>query len=98
MEITWFAVLTVHRSIAAGPCRRVDCRPGTAIGTARGRDRGDQRRKRIREAPEQEADGPEDVRWIAALDDVEASPEARFEAESEGGEEGVQILDDEGRP
>jgi len=45
--------------------------------------------------PEQEPDRPEDVRGIAALDDGEATPQTRLEAERQSGEEGVEVFDDE---
>ena len=48
--------------------------------------------------PEQESDGPEEVGRIAALDDGEATPPACFQAEGESGEEGVDVLKDEGGP
>ena len=38
------------------------------------------------EGPKQESDGPEEIRWIATLDDGEATPQACFETEHQGGE------------
>ena len=46
--------------------------------------------------PKQEPDGPEEVRWIATLDDGEATAHARSEAEEQGGDEGVDVLENEG--
>ena len=48
--------------------------------------------------PKEESDRPEDVGRIAGLDDGKATSQACLEAESEGGEEGVEVLEDEGDP
>ena len=98
MEITWSAVLTVHRSMSRR--RPVDesitvreprlVQLGTEIVVIED-ERGSV------EQPKQQSDGPEEVGWIAALDDGEATPQACLEAEHEGGEEGVEIFEDEGR-
>ena len=46
--------------------------------------------------PKQEPDGPEEVGRIAALDDGEPTAQACSEAEDEGGEERVDVFEDEG--
>ena len=44
--------------------------------------------------PKEEADGPEEVGRVAALDDGESTPQTCLEAQREGGKKGVQVLNE----